>query len=293
MSMMSLIIRHFSSSRPAMKSTSRVNLASTIFPSTSQPKSQLFFLHGLLGNRYNLLQLAKDPFIAQNYTSHLLDMRNHGDSDHCPTMSYREMAQDIIHYADTKRIAKFSVCGHSMGGKIAMTLAPLVPERVESVVVLDAPPKDVTREPYFLAHTKPAFDKLRKFVHPNGWDETVKGLYEAFKDKEKVFAVLLERNLIKEGDKAVWKCNMNTIFESLDMLFGFEHVGKYYGKKVLIVMGEKSVQYNLNVFQAVFPDIDKENITIVSGAGHWVHADKPKEVRKLISNFLHKSVYSR
>jgi len=74
---------------------------------------------------------------------HLLDLRNHGESDHHLDMDYNYMAEDVINYADSKGINKFGVIGHSMGGKVAMTLAMLYPERMHGVVMIDAPPKDV------------------------------------------------------------------------------------------------------------------------------------------------------
>lgn len=73
-------------------------------------------------------------------------MRNHGDSDHFDEMSYKEMAKDIIRYADNQNIEKFTVLGHSMGAKTAMTLSMLYPERMDGVIVVDAPPKNIRKE---------------------------------------------------------------------------------------------------------------------------------------------------
>ena len=126
-----------------LKNTNEVNLAHTIWNAKVENKGHIFFLHGLFGNRYNLSQLAKDKFIADYFTSHLLDMRNHGESEHCSTMSFKEMALDIARYAEQRKIKKYILCGHSMGGKIAMSLAALRPHNISSIIVMDAPPKDV------------------------------------------------------------------------------------------------------------------------------------------------------
>ena len=71
---------------------------------------------------------------------HLLDLRNHGDSDHHDSMNYREMVEDVIRYADKERLGRFTLLGHSMGAKTAMALAVLHPERIDGVIVVEAPP---------------------------------------------------------------------------------------------------------------------------------------------------------
>ena len=80
-------------------------------------------------------------------------MRNHGDSDHHDNMSYKEMAEDVIRYADEKNLDRFTVVGHSMGGKTAMTLAMLYPNRMDGVVIVDAPPKNALRDTGFVSNT--------------------------------------------------------------------------------------------------------------------------------------------
>ena len=73
----------------------------------------------------------------------MIDLRNHGESDHHNTgMSYREMAEDVLRYADQKGIEEpFEIIGHNIGAKTAMTLACLHPERVRAIISIDTAPK--------------------------------------------------------------------------------------------------------------------------------------------------------
>ena len=57
-------------------------------------------------------------------------------------MSYEAMMGDVIAWMDEQGIARASLMGHSMGGKVAMLLACRHPERVERLVVVDIAPKD-------------------------------------------------------------------------------------------------------------------------------------------------------
>ena len=71
---------------------------------------------------------------------YLFDLRNHGDSDHHSSMTYEEMASDILRYADQREIEKFVLLGHNMGAKAAMTLSCMHPDRVVSMLSLDTAP---------------------------------------------------------------------------------------------------------------------------------------------------------
>ena len=47
-------------------------------------------------------------------------MRNHGDSPSTPSMTYVEMAADLIETIRKHKMPKTILMGHSMGGKAAM-----------------------------------------------------------------------------------------------------------------------------------------------------------------------------
>ena len=57
------------------------------------------------------------------------------------SMTYREIADDVLRYADAKEIEKFSLLGHNLGAKTAMTLACMHPNRVKSLISIDTAPK--------------------------------------------------------------------------------------------------------------------------------------------------------
>ncbi len=55
------------------------------------------------------------------------DVRNHGESLHDETMSYKEMAEDVVCFLDNNGLERIMLLGHSMGGKTAMQVALQVP----------------------------------------------------------------------------------------------------------------------------------------------------------------------
>ena len=52
-----------------------------------------------------------------------IDVRNHGNSTHTAAMDTHSMAADVEQWCSELGVEKTAVLGHSMGGKIAMTLA--------------------------------------------------------------------------------------------------------------------------------------------------------------------------
>lgn len=45
------------------------------------------------------------------------DARNHGESLHDETMSYKEMAEDVVCFLDNNGLERIMLLGHSMGEK--------------------------------------------------------------------------------------------------------------------------------------------------------------------------------
>ena len=100
----------------------------------------LIVLHGFLGMSDNWKTLGKQ-YATQGFEVHLVDQRNHGRSFWSDVFDYPTLAQDLLHYMDSKNLAKAVMLGHSMGGKTAMQFACTKPERVSKLLVADIAPR--------------------------------------------------------------------------------------------------------------------------------------------------------
>lgn len=98
----------------------------------------LILLHGLFGSMENLGGISQR--LQDSYQIHALDQRNHGRSPHTDSMDYPSMAADVLAYMDRQGLERASLLGHSMGGKVAMQVALLAPERVDKLIVADIAP---------------------------------------------------------------------------------------------------------------------------------------------------------
>lgn len=91
-------------------------------------------VHGLLGSGSNFQSWASrlsEDCAAKGKPRRVLlvDLRNHGDSDHAPTMSFEEMAADVLRLLDELGIRRAVLCGHSLGGKVRRAPAGRAPSR--------------------------------------------------------------------------------------------------------------------------------------------------------------------
>ena len=96
-------------------------------------------LHGMLGSSRNWMSAA--AALTPTWKVSALDLRNHGKSPHADSMDYDGMVDDVLHWMDGQGLQKVDLMGHSMGGKVAMTLACRYPERVSRLIVVDIAPK--------------------------------------------------------------------------------------------------------------------------------------------------------
>jgi pimeloyl-ACP methyl ester carboxylesterase len=106
--------------------------------------------------------------LEQKYRLIRLDLPGFGLTGASPANDYSEEKDLAIltHFVDKLGLEKFSVVGHSMGGKMAWSLAASQPERVQALVLMapDGFPetKDIGTKPYEV----PAIMGLIKYVLP-------------------------------------------------------------------------------------------------------------------------------
>jgi 3-oxoadipate enol-lactonase/4-carboxymuconolactone decarboxylase len=76
------------------------------------------------------------PLLTPDFRVLRIDTRGHGASD-APAGDYSLdlLADDVLAVMDAAGVAKAVICGTSLGGMIAMALAPRAPERVQALVL--------------------------------------------------------------------------------------------------------------------------------------------------------------
>nr|WP_281721624.1 alpha/beta hydrolase [Nitrosomonas nitrosa] len=107
----------------------------------SSSAEPIVLLHSLSGFCRDWDRFAAS--LADRYRLIAVDMRGFGDSDRDPAGRYQplDFASDAIALADHLGLGKFSVIGHSLGGRGALALAHRHPDRIERLVLVDVGPE--------------------------------------------------------------------------------------------------------------------------------------------------------
>lgn len=238
----------------------------------------VILIHGLFGSLENLNMVAR--YLSQFYCVTSVDVRNHGSSFHQNSMSYAELAQDVVNVMDFLSIESAYILGHSMGGKIAMQLAFSHPERVTKLIVADIAP--VAYPPH---HTRiieglRALD-LSKVNKRSDADEQL----AHYVDNKGVRQFLL-RNLTRENDHFIFKCNLEYIDNCYQQIMqGFDGATPYNGA-TLFIKGGDSDYIQLSHKTIIEQLLPQSKVKIIQGAGHWLHAEKSTAFNKIAHDFI-------
>lgn len=260
----------------------------------------VILLHGLLGSKRNFSSIGtalSRQLVKKKRRVLALDLRNHGENDVSSwrdSMSYGEMARDVLHFLDESGIKKAVFVGHSMGGKVAQALALLYPNRVDGLIVLDIAPVSYDREKDgSWKAVNNIIDALSKLQLEN----TSKRELDIELKKGGIEDVALRSfvltNLEEDREKKLmhWKINLKAISEQMHVLAGFDlqfgesSNAQYHGDAFFINGGaSRFIRSNhMSYISRYFPN---HMLTTIRGAGHWVHAEAPDDTVALLKRYL-------
>ena len=245
----------------------------------------LVILHGLFGTLDNWQTLARRWADEAGLRVISVDLRNHGRSFHSPEHSYALMAQDVLALLDHLALdaARLTVLGHSMGGKVAMTLALGYPERLAQLIVLDIAPR---------------------FSDMEHQDDIIAGLQavdlSTIQNRQQAEAALLPRirqlgvrqfllkNLYRREDNSfAWRPNLAVLDAEMAQIGEEITSDTPFLKPTLFINGGRSnyitPEDKLHGIPALFPN---SHIATIPNAGHWVHAEEPDQVFELVEAFV-------
>jgi esterase len=239
-------------------------------------------IHGLLGSLENLNALAKP--LSQQFCVTSVDVRNHGDSFHKNAMAYADLATDIINVLNHLHIKKCVLLGHSMGGKIAMQVALMYPERISKLIVADIAPVQYPPHHSSIIEGLTALD-FNKVCTRKDADLQL----NHFVDEISIRQFLL-RNLTKNSQgKFILKCNIANISHCYQQIMQANKLTdkqKPYQGPTLFIKGGNSDYIQVKHRDDIAKLMPNSRAKIIQGAGHWLHAEKPVAFNKLVIDFL-------
>ena len=240
----------------------------------------LIVLHGFLGMSDNWKSYAK-KMSENDFKVHLIDQRNHGDSFHNNEFNYEIIADDLKYYITHHDLNKFSLIGHSMGGKAAMIFGSLFPSYIDKLIVVDILPF------YKKNDFKSILESLIKLDF-----NTIKSRKQADSELESSIpnkslrGFLLKSLHWKNKMELQFKFNLKVLYKNLNEIEKALPKNLIYKQKTLFIRGEKS-DY---IIDSEVENLDKHftdfQLMTIANAGHWVQAENPVEFQEKTLFFL-------
>jgi pimeloyl-ACP methyl ester carboxylesterase len=208
-----------------------------------------------------------------------VDMRNHGQSFRAATQSYPDMAADLAEVIESLGAIP-DVLGHSMGGKAAMVLALTRPGLVNRLVVADIAPVAYSHTQAPLVAAMEAMD-LTGLTRRSDADRRLSVSIE-----DPANRAFLLQSLDLSVDPPLWRLNLPVLGAEMDKIVGWPDTTGRFDGETLFLSGALSTYVlpeHRDRIRALFPHA---HFAKLPGAGHWLHADRPREFEAAVRVFL-------
>ncbi|WP_053989884.1 alpha/beta fold hydrolase [Mangrovimonas sp. TPBH4] len=242
--------------------------------------SPFIILHGFLGMGDNWKTLGK-KFSEEGYEVHLVDQRNHGRSPHAEEFDYEVLTEDLKAYITSHELSEVVLLGHSMGGKTAMMFASKYPELVSKLIVADISPR------FYPVHHDTILEGLSQldFSEISNRGEADEALARYLTDFG-IRQFLLKNLYWKEKGQLALRLNLQALKANVGEVGEALSVHAKFEKDTLFLRGDRSEYISLQDEALIRTHFPKAQIETVSNAGHWLHAENPKEFFEDVIKFL-------
>jgi esterase len=247
--------------------------------------SKLVFLHGILGRGRNWQAIAKK--MSSQHQCLLYDQRGHGQSFK-PESGYqlKDYAQDLRDLLDSIGWeSPVNLVGHSMGGRVALAFAHAYPQKVGRLSIVDIGPTS-------------NWDSMSQILNriefvPTPFDgrESARAFMEGPFMEKYQSSMLMEffySNLNITNHGYDWVFSKQAVRETLESSRFKDYWAEFkqLSMPTLLIRGELSQDLSAEDFTKVVAHNPNIRGEVVSGAGHWVHAERPQETVALLSSFF-------
>jgi len=242
----------------------------------------LLVLHGLFGSGKNWHSHMRR--FAESFEVFCIDLRNHGQSFHADEMNYSLMAGDVARLMDRLQLDGCRILGHSMGGKVAMTLAIQQPALLARMIVADIAPVAYHHDYDDLIEPILALD-LDQFASRTQIDHALRPHI-----REDQLRAFLLQNLARDEGGWSWRVNWQAIQREMESLTGFDSLPTDWSTDLptLFIRGAKSDYVGSAETDVIQRHFSNAEIATIQGAGHWLHAEQPAEFARLALDFLNR-----
>ena len=239
--------------------------------------SPLVLIHGFLGS--SKMWEPQINFFKDHFRVITPDLPGFGKSNKAKSHNnIQSIANLLLDCLDEKKIDKFYLLGHSMGGMIVQEMAKISGNKIIKLICYSTGPRGEMPGRF------ETVDQSRENLKKNGLEITAKNIAKTWfvkGEEAEHFDICIEAGKqlsIETVDNAL------VAFKNWD---GVETL-KNIKNETLIVWGNKDKSYNLDQVQTLNKNIPNSSLFIFEGCAHNVHLEKPEEFNRTILNYLNK-----
>ena len=234
-------------------------------------------VHGYLGS--SEMWTFQKEFFSKDYRVIIPALPGFGESHNVKSLdSINKMAKKIIDVLDQKKIDKFNLIGHSMGGMIVQEITKMIGDRVNKLICFatgsigDIPGRfetmDETRK------------KLKKEGAQNSFSRVPpKWFVKGNEDKNYFLCENAVKNVsLETADNALL---------AMKNWRGKENL-KNIKNETLIIWGNKDTSYNFDQVDTLNKNIKNSRLEIFKDCAHNVHLEQPDQFNDLVKEFISK-----
>ena len=237
----------------------------------------LVLVHGFLGS--SKIWEPQINFFKDYFRVITPDLPGFGKSNKAKSHNnIQSIANLLLDCLDEKKIDKFYLLGHSMGGMIVQEMAKISGNKIIKLICYSTGPRGEMPGRF------ETVDQSRENLKKNGLEITAKNIAKTWfvkGEEAEYFDICIEAGKqlsIETVDNAL------VAFKNWD---GVETL-KNIKNETLIVWGNKDKSYNLDQVQTLNKNIPNSSLFIFEGCAHNVHLEKPEEFNRTILNYLNK-----
>ena len=237
----------------------------------------LVLIHGFLGS--SKMWEPQINFFKNYFRVITPDLPGFGKSNKAKSHNnIQSIAKLLLDCLDEKKIDKFYLLGHSMGGMIVQEMAKISGNKIIKLICYSTGPRGEMPGRF------ETVDQSRENLKKNGLEITAKNIAKTWfvkGEEAEYFDICIEAGKqlsIETVDNAL------VAFKNWD---GVETL-KNIKNETLIVWGNKDKSYNLDQVQTLNKNIPNSSLFIFEGCAHNAHLEKPEEFNRTILNYLNK-----
>lgn len=258
--------------------------------------SPLVILHGLFGAARNWRRIAADLNARSGHSVFTLDLRHHGESPKEGAFDLDLMAEDVCRFIDGRIGGASTLLGHSLGGKIALRMLAICPERVKALILADISPFQLSDE--LCRSLRQVAEALRDALAQDfgSRNEAASFLEQRLGSREVSRFLVQNYRRSKRGDeeRGYWQIGIGAIMENfqkacrpvLDTSPDGSLKKPQWNGPFLCMRGSQSPYFppaDMMPLRLAFENIEFRTL---QGAGHWLHVEQRERFIEILEDFL-------